>query len=71
MIHTYKLNGYNIAIDGNSGMIHVLDDLSYAILKDEKELPSINIVNEKLKNEYNFDEIVTAYKEIEIGRAHV
>lgn len=64
MLHTYKLNGYNIAIDGNSGMIHVLDDLSYAILKDEKEMPSLDIVKNKLIKEYSNDEIVGVYNEI-------
>lgn len=28
MVHTYSLNGYNITIDGNSGSIHVLDDIA-------------------------------------------
>ncbi|MDW5300621.1 MAG: 4Fe-4S cluster-binding domain-containing protein, partial [Sedimentibacter sp.] len=65
MIHTYSLNGYNFAIDGNSGMIHVLDDLSYAMLKDEKEFPSLDYLREKLGNDYKFEEIAEAYKEIE------
>lgn len=29
MIHQYKMNGYNIVIDGNSGSIHVVDDVAY------------------------------------------
>ncbi len=38
MVHTFKNNGYNIAIDSNSGAVHVLDELSYEVidrLKDE------------------------------------
>jgi len=65
LIHTYSLNGYNIAIDGNSGMIHVLDDLSYAMLKDEKEFPSLDFLCEKLGKDYKLEEIADAYKEIE------
>ncbi len=40
MVHTYSLNGYNITIDGNSGSIHVLDDITYEMLKGENEMPA-------------------------------
>lgn len=44
MVHTYSLNGYNIALDVASGAVHVLDDLSFALLpfvseKMEETLP--------------------------------
>ncbi|HKL78798.1 MAG TPA: thioether cross-link-forming SCIFF peptide maturase [Mobilitalea sp.] len=32
MVHQYKNNGYNIVLDVNSGMIHVVDDLAYDII---------------------------------------
>ncbi|NLK28569.1 MAG: thioether cross-link-forming SCIFF peptide maturase [Clostridiales bacterium] len=32
MIHQYKNNGYNIVLDVNSGMVHVVDDLAYDII---------------------------------------
>ena len=32
MIHLYKLNGYDIAIDQNSGAIHVLDEDTARVL---------------------------------------
>ncbi len=32
MVHQYKSNGYNIVLDVNSGMIHVVDDLVYDII---------------------------------------
>lgn len=32
MVHTYKLMGYNIALDVCSGAVHILDDISYDIL---------------------------------------
>ena len=66
MVHTYSLNGYNIAIDGNSGAVHLLDDLTYQIMQDEKYLPSIKKVVYKLKSKYKLEDIEEAYKEIKL-----
>lgn len=33
MIHHYKLNGYNIVLDVNSGSVHWVDDVSYDIIR--------------------------------------
>ncbi len=33
MVHQYKNNGYNIVLDVNSGMVHVVDDLAYDIIE--------------------------------------
>ena len=33
MIHQYKLNGYNIVLDGCSGSVHVVDELVYDIIE--------------------------------------
>ncbi len=38
MVHQYKNNGYNIVLDVNSGMIHVVDDLIYDIIELYKEI---------------------------------
>lgn len=32
MVHQYKNNGYNIVLDVNSGMVHIVDDLAYDII---------------------------------------
>ena len=32
MIHQYRLNGYNIVLDVNSGAVHLMDDLSFDLL---------------------------------------
>lgn len=32
MVHQYKNNGYNIVLDVNSGMVHVVDDIAYDII---------------------------------------
>jgi hypothetical protein len=64
VVHTYSLNGYNISIDANSGSINILDDITYEILKDEDELPSLSYVMEKLKGSFSAVEIEEAYGEI-------
>ncbi|MBQ9014562.1 MAG: thioether cross-link-forming SCIFF peptide maturase [Firmicutes bacterium] len=33
MIHPYRLNGYNIVLDVNSGSVHCVDDASYDIIR--------------------------------------
>jgi uncharacterized protein len=65
LVHTYSLNGFNIAIDGNSGSIHVLDGITFEMLKDEDEMPALDNVREKLKASYSADEILEAYGEIQ------
>ena len=32
MIHQYKLNGYNIVMDVNSGAVHSVDEVAYHII---------------------------------------
>ena len=64
MIHTYSLNGYNIAVDENSGAVHVLDDLTYEMLQNEEELPTIDGAIRKLGNKYSKEDIVEGYEEI-------
>ena len=60
MIHKYKLEGYNILLDVNSGGVHIIDDLTYDMLDNvapplEEKCPE-NIVN-KLSKVYDRDEI--------------
>lgn len=64
MVHTYKLNGYNIAVDGNSGSIHILDDISFDILGKMKDFMSLDYIIESFKNTYDIDDIIEAYNEI-------
>jgi uncharacterized protein len=67
MIHKYKLNGFNVVIDVNSGGVHVVDDLTYDIL-DNIETPLSEVCPEKvieiLSRVYDTDEIVSCYSEI-------
>ena len=32
MIHQYRLNGFNIVLDVNSGSVHCVDDVAYDII---------------------------------------
>ncbi len=49
MVHQYKNNGYNIVLDVNSGMIHVVDELAYDIIAMfEKQEPEV-ILQEMMK----------------------
>ena len=65
MVHTYSLNGYNIAVDENSGAVHVLDNLAYEMLQDEKEMPAIERAMDKLRNKYSKKEIADAFEEMQ------
>ena len=37
MIHKYKLNGFPICLDVNSGAVHVVDDCSFDLLDHVNE----------------------------------
>lgn len=58
MVHQYKNNGYNIVLDVNSGMIHVVDDLVYDIIEMYGENKTDTII-EKMMEKYTQPE----YKE--------
>ena len=66
MVHQYKNNGYNIVLDVNSGMVHVVDDLAYDIIekynhidKDkQKDLPDKD-------KDVILQEILTKYRNLE------
>ncbi len=67
MIHKYKLNGFNIVLDVNSGGVHIVDELTYDLL-DNIEPPFYekcpeNVV-EKLSKEYSPEDIESCYQEI-------
>lgn len=67
MIHKYKLAGYNIVIDVNSGAVHVVDDLTYDML-DNIEPPFSTVcpdnVVEKLSKFHRKEDIWTCYDEV-------
>lgn len=67
MIHKYKLAGYNVLLDVNSGGVHIIDDLTYDLLDNvqppfDDKCPE-NIL-EKLGKKYDVNEIHECYDEI-------
>lgn len=67
MIHKFKLNGFNILLDVNSGGVHIVDDLTYDLL-DNVEPPFAERcpenVKSKLSKAYPAEEIEECYQEI-------
>ena len=67
MIHKYKLNGFNIVLDVNSGGVHIVDELTYDLLDNveppfEEKCPEKVI--EKLSRSYSREDIESCYEEI-------
>ena len=67
MIHKYKLGGFNIVLDVNSGGVHIVDELTYDMLDNvellfEEKCPEKVI--KKLSKYYSVDEIESCYNEI-------
>ena len=67
MIHKYKLNGFNIVLDVNSGGVHIVDELTYDLLENIKppfEPECRQDIIDKLAKVYPVEEIKTCYAEI-------
>ncbi|MBQ1432282.1 MAG: thioether cross-link-forming SCIFF peptide maturase [Ruminococcus sp.] len=67
MIHKFKLSGYNVLLDVNSGGVHIVDDLTYDLL-DSVEPPfedacPAEVIN-KLSRSYPEEDIRECYDEI-------
>ncbi len=75
MIHKYQLGGFNIVLDVNSGGVHLVDDLTYALLDAVSapfpaECPAS--VVDALATTYAREEILACYAEIlELAAANV
>ena len=65
MVHTFSLLGQNIAVDVNSGAVHILDDTAYAVLEAmEDEHTSFDEVAKKLP-QYSCETLEESYAEIQ------
>lgn len=67
MVHTFYLNGYYIALDVNSGAVHVLDKLCFDLLnKFEDKLPEEcpSEILKELSGEYPEQDILDVYGEL-------
>ena len=67
MIHKFKLAGYNILLDVNSGGVHIVDDLTYDLL-DRVEPPFDEScpkdVMDRLSRTYPAEDVEECYEEI-------
>lgn len=67
MVHTYRLGGYNIAVDVNSGAVHALSDVAFDVLekieKPESEACPDSIIKD-FSGKYSHEEIENAYSEL-------
>ncbi|MCD8239640.1 MAG: thioether cross-link-forming SCIFF peptide maturase [Clostridiales bacterium] len=58
MIHRYKMGGYNIVIDANSGSVHVVDEAAYDVIGMYEEKTEEEILD-FVKDKYNIDRAET------------
>ncbi len=70
MIHAYKMNGYNIILDQNSGCVHSVDEATYDIItmyrkKSKDEIKSIILEKYRDNDEVTPEEIDLCFKDIE------
>ncbi len=64
MIHTYKMNGYPIVLDVNSGSIHVTDEQTYDILNTFEEMPTLEQVLTKFGGSVDENRLTEVWQEI-------
>ena len=58
MIHQYKLNGYNLVLDVNSGSVHAVDEVAYdAIALVDQGIPADDIVSTLLEQYKDHPEV--------------
>ena len=53
MVHIYSMQGLNIAIDGNSGCIHVVDDVAGAIIEEYHRCGDFDQVGKVLADRFD------------------
>ena len=62
MVHQYKNNGYNIALDVCSGSVHVVDDLVYDIIANYEGHTKEQVID--ILSSYDSSEVSEAYDEV-------
>ncbi len=65
VVHQFKNNGYNIALDENSGSVHVVDDMMYDVLECYSDCADKEEITKKLSKKYDAHEISEAIDEID------
>ena len=64
LIHKFKQGDNYFVLDVNTGAVHIVDELVYDILEDEK-IKTMKEIIEELKGKYSEAELVEAYEEIQ------
>lgn len=64
MVHVFTMNSCNIAVDGNSGSVHLLDEISCHILKEMQQFIPLDEVFKRLQADYSAADVLEAYNEI-------
>lgn len=70
MIHAYKLNGYNIIIDVNSGSVHVVDEVAFDVISDyEKKSKEEIIADATARHSVSAEDVLAVFEDIETLKA--
>lgn len=66
MVHQYKLNGYNIVLDSESGCVHTVDDVAYDIISLYGHTPREEIISSISKShKISTDEVSETLSDID------
>jgi uncharacterized protein len=60
------MNGYNIAVDGNSGSVHMLDEISCRVLREMSQSKTLSEIQVGLEDEYPAADVAEACGEIRV-----
>ena len=64
MVHTFSLLGQNIAVDVNSGAVHILDEITYHVLRQMEDaatpLEKITVA----LGQYSAEDVSESYSEL-------
>ena len=70
MIHAYKMNGYNIIIDQNSGCVHSVDEVAFDIItrfenESKDSIKAFILEKYKSKDDVTDEDIELCFSDIE------
>ena len=70
MIHAYKLNGYNIILDVNSGCVHVVDEVAFDIISAYDKKEKAEIIADAIKTHgVSETDVLAVFEDIEALKA--
>lgn len=74
MIHAYKMNGYNIILDQNSGCVHSVDEVAYDIItlyesKSKDEIKAYILDKYRDRDDVTSEDIDLCFEDIEALKA--